>query len=63
MSVTHVALGTVRVMATLGLAGEVTGMAAKICIDKNTTPRGVYKDYLAELKSYMTTGAPLSNYR
>lgn len=63
MSVTHVALGTVRVMATLGLAGEVTGMAAKICIDKNTTPRGVYKDYLAELKSYMKTGAPLSNHR
>ncbi len=59
MSVTHMALGTVRVMATLGMAGEVTGMAAKICIDNKTSPRGVYSDYLPKLKEYMSEGAPL----
>lgn len=59
MSVTHMALGTVRVMATLGMAGEVTGMAAKICIDNKTLPRGVYTDHLAKLKEYMEAGAPL----
>ncbi len=59
MSVTHVALGTVRVMSTLGMAGEVTGMAAKICIDKKTTPRGVYEKNLDQLIQYMTEGAPL----
>lgn len=59
MSVTHMALGTVRVMATLGMAGEVTGMAAKICVDNKTSPRGVYKDHLEQLKRYMSEGAPL----
>ncbi len=59
MSVTHVALGTVRVMATLGMAGEVTGMAAKICIDKKSSPRDVYKKHLDELIKCMNEGAPL----
>ena len=31
ISVTHVALGTVRVMRTTGMMGEVVGMAASIC--------------------------------
>ncbi len=59
MSVTHVALGSVRVMSTLGLAGEVTGMAAKICIDNEGSPRDVYENYLDDLKEYMAAGAPL----
>ncbi|MFI3289885.1 MAG: FAD-dependent oxidoreductase [Rikenellaceae bacterium] len=59
MSVTHVALGTVRVMSTLGMAGEVTGMAAKICIDKKSTPRDVYEKHLDQLITYMSEGAPL----
>lgn len=59
ISVTHVALGTVRVMSTLGMAGEVTGMAAKICIDNNDSPRDVYEKHLDKLKEYMTEGAPL----
>ncbi|MFI3333580.1 MAG: FAD-dependent oxidoreductase [Rikenellaceae bacterium] len=59
MSVTHVALGSVRVMSTLGLAGEVTGMAAKICIDNDEMPRGVYERHLDDLKAYMEMGAPL----
>jgi hypothetical protein len=56
ISVTHVALGTVRVMRTCGMMGEVVGMAASICKKRNTTPRGVYHEHLAELKQLATRG-------
>jgi hypothetical protein len=56
VSVTHVALGTVRVMRTCGMMGEVVGMAASICKNRNTTPRGVYIEHLAELKELATRG-------
>ena len=56
ISVTHVALGTIRVMNTGGMMGEVVGMAAAICKERDTTPRGVYKDHLADLKKRMQTG-------
>ncbi len=56
ISVTHVALGTIRVMRTGGMMGEVVGMAASICKNKKTTPRGVYEKYLSELKSLMEKG-------
>ena len=59
MSVTHQALGTVRVQATLGMAGEVIGMATKICKDNNASPRDVYTKHLDKLISYMKQGAPL----
>lgn len=59
MSVTHQALGTVRVQMTLGMAGEVIGMAAKICKDNGALPREVYQQHLSELKNYMEKGAPL----
>lgn len=50
LSVTHEALGTVRVMKTCGMMGEVVGKAAYLCVAKNSTPRGVYQSYLGELK-------------
>ena len=56
ISVTHVALGTVRVQATTGMMGEVVGMAAKICHDNNVEPRDVYEKYLDILKLYMQDG-------
>jgi hypothetical protein len=56
ISVTHVALGTVRVMRTCGMMGELVGMAASICKDRNTTPRGVYAEHLPELKELATQG-------
>ena len=56
ISVTHVALGTVRVMRTTGMMGEVVGMAASICKDWNSTPRGVYQDHLDKLKTLMRKG-------
>lgn len=59
MSVTHQALGTVRVQATLGMAGEVIGMAASLCKRHDVLPREVYQTYLSELKKLMRAGAPL----
>lgn len=59
MSVTHQALGTVRVQATLGMAGEVIGMAASLCAKHGVLPRDVYRIYLNDLKKLMRAGAPL----
>jgi len=56
ISITHDALGTVRVMRTCGMMGEVVGMAASLCTKHKTTPRGVYKDHLDELKKLMKRG-------
>ena len=61
MSVTHMALGTVRVQLTLAQAGEVIGMAAKVCHDHGSDPRSVYTDYLEELKDKMRVGTPVSD--
>lgn len=49
ISVTHEALGTVRVMKTCGMMGEVVGRAASICIKRGCLPRDVYKSYLDDL--------------
>lgn len=56
ISVTHIALGTVRVMRTGGMMGEVVGMAASICKRHKVLPRSVYADYLSELKELMKRG-------
>ncbi|WP_411845796.1 FAD-dependent oxidoreductase [Roseibacillus persicicus] len=53
ISVTHEALGTTRVMNTIGMMGVVVGKAAAICTVKDSTPREVYEDYLPELKFLM----------
>ena len=56
ISVTHVALGTVRVMRTTGMMGEVVGMAASLCKKYDTDPRGIYRNHLPELKTLMKEG-------
>lgn len=56
ISVTHVALGTVRVMRTTGMMGEVVGMASSLCTKHATTPRGVFQSHLDELKQLMQRG-------
>ena len=53
ISVTHEALGTVRVMKTCGMMGEVVGKAASICTLQSCTPRDVYERYLDELKGLL----------
>ncbi len=49
VSVTHEALGTVRVMKTCGMMGEVVGKAAAICTNYKCSPRDVYEEHLPEL--------------
>ncbi len=53
ISVTHEALGTVRVMRTGGMIGEVVGKAAAICVAESCTPRQVYGDHLSKLQELM----------
>ncbi|MFA6632891.1 MAG: FAD-dependent oxidoreductase, partial [Kiritimatiellia bacterium] len=59
ISVTHVALGTVRVMRTGGMMGEVVGMAASLCKKHGCLPRDVYATHLEELKGLMARGVGL----
>ncbi|CAN5707034.1 FAD-dependent oxidoreductase [soil metagenome] len=54
ISVDHNALGTIRVMKTCGMMGEVVGKAAYLCVRHETTPRGVYEQYLSNLKELMS---------
>jgi len=49
ISVTHEALGTVRVMKTCGMMGEVVGKAAAVAVRRGATPRGVYEEHWADL--------------
>lgn len=53
ISVSHVALGSVRVMLTCALMGEALGTAAWLCKKYNTTPRGVYKKHNTELQQQL----------
>jgi hypothetical protein len=53
ISVTDQALGTVRVMKTIGMMGEVVGKAAAVAIQRNTTPRGVYEKHWSEVDSLL----------
>ena len=57
ISVTHIGLGTVRVMRTCGMMGEVVGMAASLCREHNATPRDIYLHHFDEMKSLMERGA------
>lgn len=56
ISVTHVALGAIRVMRTTGMMGEVVGMAASLCKKHGVGPRDIYRYHLAELKELMQQG-------
>ncbi len=49
ISVTHEALGTVRVMKTCGMMGVVVGKAAALCAQHDVTPRDVYYQHLEDL--------------
>lgn len=53
ISVTHEALGPVRVMRTCGMMGEVVGKAAWICVQRHATPREVYMLHLQLLKELL----------
>ena len=50
VSVTHIALGTVRVQSTLATLGQAAGTAAAMCVSLKTTPRGIYEHHIGELQ-------------
>lgn len=56
ISVTHVALGSVRVMRTCAMMGEVVGMAAALCCRRGSMPRDVYTTWFQDLVELMKKG-------
>jgi len=56
ISVTHEALGAVRVMRTGGCMGEIVGMAASLAKKHDTSPRGVYQNHWSEMEALMRRG-------
>lgn len=46
VSASHVAFGTVRVMATCAILGEAAGLAAAMAKDLNCSPREIYQKHL-----------------
>jgi hypothetical protein len=56
ISVTHVVHGSIRVMRTTGMMGEVVGMAASLCRKYGVMPREVYQHHLPQLRELMTRG-------
>ena len=57
ISCSHVAMGSVRVMRTCGMMGEVVGLAASVCHRHGSLPRSVYTTYFQELIPLMQEGA------
>lgn len=57
ISVSHIGLGTVRVMRTTGMMGEVVGLASSLCRKHDAEPRDIYLNHLEELKALMREGA------
>lgn len=53
MSVTHVALGTVRVQGTLAAIGQAAGTAAAMCLEHGTTPRGLGREHIRPLQQQL----------
>lgn len=62
ISLSHIAFASARVMRTLGMLGEVIGLAASICKRHNCNPRDIYTNYLDELIDLMHVGVPTPYY-
>ena len=50
MSVTHIALGTVRVQGTLSALGQAAGTAAAMCLQRRVTPRELGQRHIVDLQ-------------
>lgn len=57
ISVSHIALGTTRVMRTTAMMGEVVGMAAAICCRDSLLPHDLYATEFDRLRALMEKGA------
>ncbi len=53
VSVTHIALGTVRVQNTIATLGQAVGTAAALCIKHGEMPRGIYQRHMRELQQLL----------
>jgi len=62
ISASHVAFSCIRVMRTLGILGEVIGMAASLCTKENAQPRDIYEKHFEKLKVMMEKGVPVPCY-
>jgi len=52
-SVTHVALGTIRVESTLATLGQAAGTAAALCVRHRVMPRNIYAEHMSELQQVL----------
>ncbi|MBN2449644.1 MAG: FAD-dependent oxidoreductase, partial [Lentisphaeria bacterium] len=52
-SVSHIALGSIRVQSTLATLGQAAGTAAALCNALGTTPRGIYRDHIGVLQQLL----------
>ena len=59
ISLSHAAFSRVRVMRTLGMLGEVCGIAAALCVKYECSPRQIYLHHLQELQNALSTGISL----
>lgn len=53
MSVTHVALGTVRVQSTLANCGQAAGTAAALCLQRGLSPRELGAQAIGDLQQQL----------
>jgi len=53
ISASHMALSNTRVMLTCAVIGQATGTAAALCVQHDTTPRGVYQSHLEQLQQQL----------
>jgi hypothetical protein len=53
VSASHIAMSATRVMLTCAVMGQAAGTAAAMCVDRDTTPRGIYEKYLEELQQQL----------
>jgi len=53
ISVTHVALGSPRLIATCAIEGQAVGTAASLCKKYNAKPRDIYKHHIGELQQQL----------
>lgn len=59
ISLTHVVFSSARVMRTLGMLGEVAGLAASLCCRFHCSTHQIYSEHLEELKKEMDQGVPI----
>lgn len=62
ISATHIAFSCARVMRTLGVLGEVCGLAAGICIREKCFPADIYAIHFERLKALMERGITIKPY-